>query len=68
MTRDEVEKIERLIDNHGVMDVVHAVATICQDKSDYFSRNWREIEMAQAWAKVGRSLKRCAIEAGRLLA
>lgn len=43
--------LEALIDKHGLLKVIEAIETICDDKAECFAVNYGDIASAKIWAK-----------------
>lgn len=46
-------KMESLIDEYGLEEVVRALGTICHAKADHVQSNWQDRGLAKSWAKRG---------------
>ena len=52
MTQEDRDIIERLIDWHGLDNVVDALADICAEKADHIRSNWQDMETAKHWDRA----------------
>lgn len=43
------EQIEKLIDTHGVVNVLHAISEICGEKADHIRSSYNDKVLAKAW-------------------
>jgi hypothetical protein len=63
-----LDELERLIDTHGMANIMLALVHIADEKSEHVESNWQDLELASAWRKVSDALisKRLSNALGRL--
>jgi hypothetical protein len=63
-----LDELERLIDTHGMANIMLALVHIADEKSEHVKSNWQDLELASAWRKVSDALisKRLSNALGRL--
>jgi hypothetical protein len=45
----ELEALERLIDHHGIAEILIALSEICGAKADHIRANWQDRPLARRW-------------------
>lgn len=50
---DDLKALEFLIDRTSVVEVLEALAGICQEKADHVATNWQDHGMARDWNAAG---------------
>ncbi len=60
--REFSEKLEALIDAHGLYNVVETLSTICSEKAEHIETNWQDGKLARQWDYAAKSLYRCGVE------
>jgi hypothetical protein len=63
MTTAQVQRLEQLIDETDIVDVVNTLADICDGKAEHITTNWQDPGTARAWTRAAQQL---AVLAGRL--
>lgn len=62
---EEMEALEKLVDRHGLFEVVVALAVICSDKAAHISACWQDNKTANVWDRESTKLealaKRCKL-------
>ena len=58
MTNMLVDKLEALVDAHGMKTVLLQLEDICALKAEYVSANWQDEKLARIWDKIGKALDR----------
>ena len=58
MNRDELDEVERLIDQHGIEDLIEAIVDVCYEKEEHVRMNWQDHRLADAWRKIASVLER----------
>lgn len=58
--KDEMENLELLIDSHGILGVLDAIAEICYGKEQHLQENWQDYETAKVWHKLGINIQKFA--------
>jgi hypothetical protein len=53
-----MEELEKLVDKHGVENVVEMLADICWGKVDHIQVNWQDEVLAKYWRKCAREIAR----------
>lgn len=54
-------KLEDLVDDYTVLEVLNALVDICHEKSEHFEANWQDKSGAHYWFKLGGLVRQCAI-------
>lgn len=52
----KADKLERLIDESSLAEVVDALTTICYEKAEHISSDWQDDSLARQWTKAGKLL------------
>lgn len=61
MTANELrERLEPLVDQMSVVDVLYALSGICDLKADHLSSNWQDEHAAQVWSNTAVRLAKLA--------
>lgn len=50
--QDMQDKIETMIDSHGLGNVLYALATVLEAKADHVLENWQDKATAKAWERM----------------
>jgi len=53
------ERLEGMIDRHGLYRVADMLTQICQDKADHLATNWQDGETARRWQQASVLFDRC---------
>ena len=48
--------LEQIVDACGIIDVVDALATICNEKAEHIRSAWQDDKTAKVWDKAGKHL------------
>jgi beta-xylosidase len=48
--------LENLIDQHGLADVLKAIAVICHEKAEHIQANWQDESLAEWWDKAAEAI------------
>ncbi|MAH49540.1 hypothetical protein CMI37_27205 [Candidatus Pacearchaeota archaeon] len=60
MPIDTVERIsprlECLVDDYGLPNVLEALEVICEEKADFARDNWQDYEMEEGWRSAGEAI------------
>lgn len=54
------EKLEEMIDRHGLKAVLNALGSVCHDKADHVQSNWQDRGLASAWQRAGKACDKLA--------
>jgi hypothetical protein len=49
-------KLEDMIDTTSVVELIEAIAEICQDKEEHINVNWQDDKLARHWRDAARKL------------
>lgn len=61
MTQEKlVEELEHLVDKTGVVDVLLALARMCNEQAEHLRCNWQDSVTAKHWDRIARTIDRCA--------
>jgi hypothetical protein len=52
----ELEQLERLIDQTSLSAVLDALQTICDGKAEHLQSNWQDAGAAKNWTRAGGSI------------
>ena len=58
MTQAEAINLETLIDNHGIQEVMDAIANICWEKSEHIVQSYGDKPLAKLWETNGKRIAR----------
>jgi len=63
-----LDELERLIDTHGMANIMLGLVHICDEKAEHVESNWQDQVLSDAWRKVSDALisKRLSNALGRL--
>lgn len=53
---DMNETLEKLIDTHGLQDVLVSLSNICFEKAAHIRENWQDANLAKLWEKNAKVL------------
>ena len=56
MKEDLVQKIEVIVDQHTLLDVMTALEFMCYEKADHIRHNWQDKVTASPWDKAGKAI------------
>lgn len=51
VTQTIIEKLEELVDSHGIKGVLAALEEVCRLKADHLSSFWQDYDVANEWDK-----------------
>ncbi len=51
-TLDLDQRLEYLIDKHGLSKTIATLVTICQEKAEHLESNWQEPTLAKQWTRA----------------
>jgi hypothetical protein len=54
MTREQSEMLEKLVDEHGLVNIAAELAQICSLKSQHIASNWQDDATARTWMNCSR--------------
>lgn len=54
--REQLEQIEKLIDNITISQMVEMMSEICYEKAAHLRENWQDEKTAKIWDKNARQL------------
>jgi hypothetical protein len=60
MSEKLTDLLESLVDEHGLLDVVEALETICALKAAHIEHSWQDYLHANRWESASRAMARCA--------
>ena len=60
------DRLEAMIDAHGLCAVLEAIAGICAEKAAHVSSNWQDKALAELWDNACRDVLRAAHTANEL--
>lgn len=52
LTKGQRDDLERLIDRHGLGNLLKGIAHICADKSEHVLTAWQDRQTSRAWDKA----------------
>ena len=55
------ETLEKLIDAHGLMEVIEALAVIAGEKAEHVRVNWQDSSLAESWHRDAAHLEKVAL-------
>jgi hypothetical protein len=51
-TKDDMPKLEAMVDRHGLYSVLAMLSDICGEKAEHLRSNWQDRSSAQNWGKA----------------
>jgi hypothetical protein len=48
-----MERMEEMMDFHGMGEIIDMMSDICQQKAEYVRQMWNDPALANAWEKLG---------------
>lgn len=55
-------KLEELVDIHGLEYVVWVLSHVCDDKSTHVKTNWQDDDLARSWYRDAQELKKVQLK------
>lgn len=52
LTKGQRDDLKRLIDRHGLGNLLKGIAHICADKSEHVLTAWQDRQISRAWDKA----------------
>lgn len=53
-------RLEAMIDESGLGDVLDALAEICEEKAEHVESNWQDRSLARLWTRAGAHVRKSA--------
>lgn len=53
----QVERLERLVDETSLRDVLEALSDICAKKAEHVSNNWQDEALAKLWSQCASAMR-----------
>ena len=54
--QNEMDQIERYIDNYGVAQIILAVSHLASEKAEHIRDTWQDDELANSWDDFAQSI------------
>ncbi len=51
------EQLESLIDQHGLPQVLEAMAQVCYEKAEHIAVNGQDVSLAKSWMQQGKRIE-----------
>lgn len=58
--KDQMEQLERLLDQCGLFDTLIALSVICGDKAAHVQANWQDGRLARRWTTASNRVQAVA--------
>ena len=55
-TRDALDELERLVDRHGLAQVLELLQVIAGLKAEHIRHTWQDEALAKVWDRAGRRI------------
>jgi hypothetical protein len=57
MNETLIEDLEKMVDAHGIHDVLLNLARVCMLKAGHIEENWQDIGLSRNWDEIGQHLE-----------